>query len=185
MSAGTQDQSTQQESKPAAKNNGADLDQIRHILIGSFAKEIEHRFDQLTNKMGESLDDLRAVIIQRTDSISGKLEKEVEALHKDLDSYRSESGKSTQSLQQKLSTTKNDFQQQLGALGQTLAASELNLRQETDQGLADIKDQIKEQLSEIRQRMDNELSRLDDSTVTRRSFRDALRELSIQFDSDE
>jgi len=184
MSAGT-DKSKQQGSESDAPNSAADLDQIRQILIGSFAKEMEHRFEQLTSKMGESLDDLRAVIIQRTDSISGKLDKEVETLHKDLESYRTESGKSTQSLQQKLSTAKNDLQQQLGALGQTLAASELNLRQETDQGLADIKDHIQEQMSEIPKRMDKELSRLDDSTVTRRSFRDALRELSIQFDSED
>ena len=184
MSAVTKDQSAKQAEAPV-QNDATDLNQIRDILLGSFAKEMEHRFEQLSSKMGESLDDLRAVIIQRTDSISGKLEKEVESLHKDLDSYRTESGKSTQSLQQKLSSAKNDFQQQLGALGQTLAASELNLRQETDQGLADMKEQIKEQLTEIRQRMDTELSRLDDATVTRRSFRDALRELSIQFDSED
>ena len=81
MSAGTKDESARHDSKHSGTNSGrniADLDQIRDILIGSFAKEMEQRFEQLASKMGESVDDLRAVIIQRTDSISGKLEKEVE-----------------------------------------------------------------------------------------------------------
>ena len=159
-----------------------DLDQIRQILIGSYLQEIDIRFQGLGTKLSESVEELRSTLIERTDAVSAKFEEEIRKLHNELGEERGRTNQAREALAQRVTSTKNDLQQQLGALGQTLAAAETALRDDSNRGLGELKEQIRGQLANISERMDREFSRLDGATVTRKSFSDALRELSTQFD---
>ena len=163
---------------------GADLDQIRQILVGSYLQEIDVRFQNLGTKLSDTVEELRRTLMERTNDISSKFDEEMRKLGGEIDNNRDQSSQARDELKQEIASAKNDLQQQVGALSQTLAATESAIRQDTSRGMNELKEQIRAQLAEIRGRMDSEFTRLDGGTVSRKMFSHALRELSKQIDDD-
>lgn len=160
-----------------------ELEQIRHILIGQFAADVDARFGVMEEKIEESINRLHSVVVERTEAISNKLNHEIDVLQKSLVKERSRNQKDRQELQGEVEAVRHDLQQQVGAMGQTLAATEKTLRDESNGGLTALRAEIRQQMEATNAKLQSELSRLDGASVTRSSFRDALRQLSNQFDS--
>ena len=106
-------------------------------------------------------------------------------LHESIAACREDGEQKRSEIHDRISATKHELQQQVSSLGNTLAATEHSLRHDMGKNLGELKEEIREQLNDVNQRIQAELSRLGEATVTRTSFRDALRALSSQFDHDQ
>lgn len=168
-----------------------DLDRVRQILFGAFAQDVEARLEQLQKKMTaefstvvEEINRLQQSTNERFEASTKKLQHEVATLQSAISNSREESDERRREIHDRITGEKQDLQQQISSLGNTLAAAEQSLRHDMGRGYGELKDEIRVQLEEINQRMQHEVTRLDGATVTRTSFRDALRALSSQFDQD-
>lgn len=160
------------------------LDQIREILFGNQTRDIDGRFQEVSDRLSEAIGGLRSLVNERTDAISQKLEQQVHHLKDEIGNIRRDSSKKASELDSNLSNTANDLRQQIGALSETLSVAERSLRGDVENGLGEMKAHLTTQLDAVRDHMQQEISKLSASTVARRSFSEALKELSIRFEDD-
>ena len=170
----------------ATSENGEqkNLDQIREILFGSQSREINNKFQHVTDQLAEAIGGLRSLITERTDSLSHRLDEEIRQLQNDLNESRRLQSEGKQELDNKLTNTANELRQQVGAISETMSAAEHSIRNDLDKGLDNLKQHLYAQMEAVRDQINHDISQVSRASVTRRSFRDALRELSSQFDDE-
>ena len=176
--------STAQRDEAETSSDPASLDQIREILFGNQAREIDVRFKEINDQLAEELGGLRSLVNERVNSLAEKLDKEVRILHESTNESQAESQKKRAELDEKLNNTANDLRQQVGALSETLSAAERSIRQAAERSLNDVKLQLISQMDGVREELQRDLSQVSGATVTRRAFGEALRELSSKFDEE-
>lgn len=160
------------------------LDRIREILFGSQSRDIDHRFQHLSDQLAEAIGGLRNLITERTDSLGHRLDEEIRRLRSDLHSSLHEHDERQQSLDSRLTNTANELRQQIGAVTETFSASERSIRDDVDKGLSDLKQHLTAQMETVREQLQQDISQVSRASVTRRSLSAALRELYSQFDDE-
>ncbi len=158
------------------------LEQIREILFGTKSRDIDDRFQEINDRIAEAVGGLRSLIGERTEAMQQRLDQELHALREDLGNLRRSADERFAQMDNKSNDTANDIRQQLGALSETLSAAERSVRSDMDLGMAQLKEQLASQIESMHEQLQRDVGSLSASSVSRRSFRDALRELSTQFD---
>lgn len=170
-----------EEEAKAPSNDASDLEQIRQILIGSFSHEVNERFQQIA----QDLEHLDERVSKRFEATSERIQQEVKSLHASITACRKDGETKRGELQQRISTTKTELNQQLDALSHTLAATEKSVRHDMEHGLGELRNEIRQQLDDINRRMHEGFSKLGETSITRTTFRDALQQLSSQFEAED
>lgn len=162
-------------------SDATDLEQIRQILIGAFSRDVDARFQHLAGE----LERLNRRMTEQFEATADRITEEVKSLRHSITSCSDEGEKKRDEIQQRLTTAKHELHQQLDTLSNTLAATEQSMRHDMNHGMGKLKSEIREQLDDINQRMRDGFSQLGESSLTRTSFRDALRQLSSQFEAED
>lgn len=160
------------------------LEQIREILFGTKTRDIDERLEDLHNRVFDAIGELRTFITERSNSINQKLEKEVGTLHDELAESRRQADSRMRELDSKFINATNDLRQQIGALGETLSGTEASVRDDMTKGMEELRQNFSAQMDQVREQIQHDVARLTNATVSRRSFSEALRQLSSQFDDD-
>lgn len=168
----------------SGQQHSESLEQIREILFGNQSRDIDVRLQQVHDRIAEAVGGLRSLIGERTDALNLKIEQEAGRLHEQLNGHQRNADARMSELDNRLNDSTNDIRQQIGSLSETLSVAERSLRNDMDSGLAELREQLFSQVEQMRDRLQHEVHQLNGATVSRRSFSEALRELSSRFDGE-
>ena len=176
------DHSQPTDGENADGGNAESLDKIREILFGNQSRDIDVRFQQLEDRISESIGGLRALLTERADSMVQQIQGEVQQLRDQFESRQGAADRRRSELDERLIHTTNDLRQQVGALSENLSAAERLLRDEVSGKLSELGQQLSTQMNAARDHLQGQISQISSDSVPRKSFGDALRQLADQFD---
>ena len=182
MNGQKKDEMTIELDNPVADSGEQSLDQIREILFGSQSRDIDARFDDLSQHVAKSLEDVGSLIRKRCDALTQRLDNEVQKLWDELHKAQHENRGGHAELASQQQATANSLGEQIASLSATLAAAEQNLRGQSDLGINALREQLASEIETLRSQLERSVDQVAKSSVTRRSFGELLRELSARLD---
>ena len=101
----------------------ASLEQIREILYGAQARETDEQFDQLHQRLNESLKALRTQLAKQITDLDARNKEETASLKAALRAERAERSEAVQELSGELAESVESLQQSISDLGERLDKS--------------------------------------------------------------
>ena len=137
-------------------SEGENIDKIRDILFGSQTRQIEKKLTAMEDKIDKDIQSLRSETKTTLDTLEQFLRKEMQSLSDQLAGEKSERGESVDNLSAKIADTKKALEKKMGLLSDKMVKDQSDTQEQ-------ILKQSKNLLEEMHQKNDALQNRLDQS----------------------
>ncbi len=165
---------------PATVSEADNVDKIRDILFGNQMREMDQRFASLEKNLARDLDKLRSDNNLQLESLKDYVESEVEIINGKLAAEEKARIEGDDELEDQLKQQIKLIDRKLADLGKQLDKHAREINQKLLKQSQDFSNELNNQISEARERMDSHRQELGAAKVDKLTLSEILNNLALQ-----
>ncbi len=161
------------------------VDKIRDILFGNQMREVDQRFAKLEKSLASDLAALRNENALQIESLKTFIESEIEILGSKLAGEEQSRIDNIDDLDDKVKTQVKQIEKKIGDVSKVLDKNSREVNQKILKQSQDFSNELSNQISESRERMDSHRQELATSKVDKLLLSEMLSAMALQVNSDD